>query len=295
MLRKLILLFFAIAGVSGFAQDVTAVVKTASSTPAGKDLKIEIAVNKTGISGFMKYFQELPEGYTAADIDSKGGNFTYADNGAKIIWISPPAEDQFTMAYKIAIPSTASGSISIGGKFSYVVGNERKIFDIVPQTITIGGSGNTAETKTPVKEVVKETPKEEPKPVETKTSPPAEEKPVVTETKTVPPPAEEKPKPAETKKEIPVVTTPVNKTPVTAAATSTAGRSYKVQIGAFSQKPNITGVPEPSTLLLDNGMTKYFSGNFKTYEEAKKRKNEMVEKGFQGAFIVSFENGKIVK
>jgi hypothetical protein len=109
-------------------------------------------------------------------------------------------------------------------------------------------------------------------------------------------PTEEKPKTEEIKKTAPVVNTKLeNKIPATAAATSISGKTYRVQIGAFSQKPKLDGVTEPSSVLLDNGMTKYFSGNFKTYEEAKKRKTEMIEKGFTGAFIVSFENGKIVK
>jgi len=294
MSKKLSLLLLVLISLSGYAQDVTATVKVPNSVAPGKDLTVEVSVNKPGVSGFMKYFQDLPANYTAADIDSKGGNFTNADNGAKIIWISPPSADQFTMTYKISVPQGASGSISVGGKFSYVVGNERKTFDVEPQVVNIG-SGSAGSTPPPVKEAVKTTPPPaETKPAVTETKP-AETKPPVAESKPTPPPAEEKPKP-EPKKETPVViTTPVNKTPTSAAPTATAGRSYRVQIGAFSQKPRIDGVPESSTVVLDNGMTKYFSGNFKTYEEAKKRKNEMIDKGFQGAFIVAFENGKIVK
>lgn len=308
MLRKLnILLLFISISYSNYAQDLTATVKTVNSVAPGKEFTVEVSVNKPGINGFMKYFQDLPMGYTAADIDSKGGNFTFADNGAKIIWISPPSTDQFTISYKVTAPANGQGNISIGGKFSYVVGNERKTFDVVGQVITVG------QASTPPLPVVKETPppaETKPTPVETKPTP-VETKPVVAETKptpvaeskptpvaeTKPTPVEEKPKPVETKKETPapvVVATPT-KAPTSAAAASTPGRTYRVQIGAFNLKPQINGVPEPSTVVLDNGMTKYFSGNFKTYEEANKRKKEMVERGFNGAFIVSFENGKIVK
>ncbi|MCW3102988.1 MAG: hypothetical protein JWO09_1428 [Bacteroidetes bacterium] len=291
MSKNLSLLLLVLLGLSGYGQDITATVKAPNTVAPGKDLTVEVSVNKPGVSGFMKYFQDLPASYTATDIDSKGGNFTNADNGAKIIWISPPSADQFTMTYKIAIPQGASGSISVGGKFSYVVGNERKTFDVAPQVVTIGNGTASGTPAPPVKEVVKESPP----PAETK-PPVTETKPPVAESKPTPPPAEEKPKPVEPKKETPVVITPpVNKAPTSAAPTATAGRSYRVQIGAFALKPHIEGVPESSTVVLDNGMTKYFSGNFKTYEEAKKRKNEMIDKGFQGAFIVAFENGKIVK
>ena len=299
MLKKLhLLLLILTASLAATAQDISATVKTVSSAAPGKDFTVEITVNKAGVSGFMKYFQELPANYSATDIDSKGGNFTFADNGAKIIWISPPSTDQFVITYKITVPAGASGSISVGGKFSYVMGNERKVFDIAPQAVSIGGSSSgTAPVKTePVKtEPVKA-------PVKESTPAPAETKPVVTETPKptpapTPVPVAEKPKPVGTKKETPAVVTKPTPAPVpaTAAAASIPGRTYKVQIGAFSQKPHIDGVSEPSTLQLDNGMTKYFSGNFKTYEEAVKRKKEMVDKGFQGAFVVAFENGKIVK
>ncbi len=288
MLKKLnILLLILTASMAVSAQDITATVKTVSSAAPGKDFTVEITVNKAGVSGFMKYFQDLPANYSATDIDSKGGNFTFADNGAKIIWISPPGTDQFVITYKINVPAGATGSISVGGKFSYVMGNERKVFDIAPQAVNIGGS---APAPTPVKtEPVKE-------PVKESTPPPTETKPVVTETPK-PTPVAETPKPVEPKKEAPAVVTKPTPAPVpaTAAAASIPGRTYKVQIGAFTQKPHIDGVSEPSTLLLDNGMTKYFSGNFKTYEEAVKRKKEMLDKGFQGAFIVAFENGKIVR
>ncbi|MCW3086558.1 MAG: hypothetical protein JWP12_3924 [Bacteroidetes bacterium] len=290
MLKKLnMLLLILTASLAASAQDITATVKTVSSAAPGKDFTVEITVNKAGVSGFMKYFQELPANYTATDIDSKGGNFTFADNGAKIIWISPPSTDQFVITYKITVPAGASGTLSIGGKFSYVMGNERKVFDIAPQAVSIGGS---APAPTPVKT----------EPVKESTPAPAETKPVVAETPkptpaSTPAPVAEKPKPVETKKEAPPVVTKPTPAPVpaTAAAASIPGRTYKVQIGAFSQKPHIDGVSEPSTLQLDNGMTKYFSGNFKTYDEAVKRKKEMIDKGFQGAFIVAFENGKIVK
>lgn len=90
-------------------------------------------------------------------------------------------------------------------------------------------------------------------------------------------------------------TIPETKNVPATAIPNVSGITYKVQIGAFSQKPNIENVPEISTFVLENGITKYFSGNFSTYEQALERKKQMIEKGYQGAFIVKFENGKIVK
>ncbi|MDF2438934.1 MAG: hypothetical protein K0Q95_3310 [Bacteroidota bacterium] len=289
MFKSIGSILLVLTSLSGIGQEVNATAKALNKGVPGKDLIIEISVTKPSVDGFMKYFQELPAGYSAEVLDCKGCDFKYADNGAKAIWVTPPSADQFVMTYKIIVPSEAKTPLSIGGKFSYVVGNERKIFEISPQVIDFGQTAPS--TKTPESEPVKETVAEQ-KSEPVKTEPVAEQKPLVAEKKEVP---AEKPKPAEVKKETPVITTPVNKAPVSAAASATAGKTYRVQIGAFQQKPQITGVSQLTTVLLDNGMTKYFSGNFKTYEEAKKRKEELKGKGFPGAFIVSFENGKIVK
>jgi hypothetical protein len=289
MLKKIHLSLLILISFSSFSQDMTAVVKTINSVSPGKDFIVELTVNKPGITGFIKYFQELPAGFSASVIDGKGGDFTVADNGAKIIWITPPSDDQMIVTYKISTPQSAGGSISVGGKFSYVVGNERKIAEIVPQNVIISSSqassGQKEETKTPVKE--------NPPVVETKQAA-TETKQQVTEPKQPMVESKKETTQPEQKKEVPPIITTPAKVPATASSII-PGRTYKVQIGAFSSKPKVEGVPEQSTMVLENGVTKYFSGNFKTYEEAAKRKKEMIDKGFPGAFVVSFENGKIVK
>jgi hypothetical protein len=278
-LRTLLLAYALLLGHALLSQELTATWKLPAAVKPGEDITVEVTIKKGSLSGFMKYFQEVPEGSSASAIEMKSGSFTFADNGVKIVWISPPSDPEFTISYKFTPPATVTGSKTFAAKIAYIMENERKSFELPPATVMIGSGGAAEKPKTspPVTEVKKENP-----PV------------VKTETKPEPKKEEIK-KTEEPKKEItaPIVTTPVQKAPVTAAAT--AGKTYKVQIGAFSAKPKIDGVQDISTLVLDNGITKYFSGNFSTYEEAVKRKNEMISKGFQGAFIVSFENGKIVK
>lgn len=271
MSKKISFLLLAFISITAYSQELTATIKTDNSVIPGKDIIVELTVNKPGLNGFLKYFQELPEGFSASAIDTKGGDFSFADKGAKIIWVSPPQDNEMIIRYKIITPENASGTLSVGGKFSYILSNERKVFEVAPQIITLGKSASTTKEESTVNIKVN----------------PVSEESKKTETKS-------EPVPAEKKKEAPVVINPPAKAPTTASTVS-PGRTYKVQIGAFAAKPKIEGVYEISTVVLDNGVTKYFSGNFKTYEEAAKRKKEMIEKGFQGAFVVSFENGKIVK
>ncbi|MBA3706045.1 MAG: SPOR domain-containing protein, partial [Bacteroidetes bacterium] len=115
--------------------------------------------------------------------------------------------------------------------------------------------------------------------------PPRAAEPAKEETKIIPSePIKKEAKTPPTKANVPVTAIP-----------SSMGKTYRVQVGAFNSKPALKGVPEPSKVVLDNGTTKYFSGNFATYAEAARRKKQLIEKGFSGAFVVSFENGKIVK
>lgn len=254
------------------AQELTATQNFPSNVYPGKDFTIEITINKGSLTGFMKFAQELPEGYTATVIESKSGSFTYADNAAKVVWINPPSDASFTISYKVSVPANATGSVNLTGKVSYIQNNERKVFDLEKKYFVVGNNGVAVSV--------------------------TESKPGGTPVAITPVKTEEK-APVEIKKEstpvvVPQTTTTSTKAPATAVATST-GKVYKVQIGAYSQKPKLEGVPNISTFVLDNGITKYFSGNFSNYDEAVQHKKLMLEKGFAGAFIVVFENGKIVK
>jgi len=276
MMLKFFIFFLFLLPVGLFAQNIIGTQKIPATALPGTEFTVETTINKGAIKNFMKFFQEIPEGLVASEIESQGGTFTFADGGAKIVWISPPSDEIFVIKYKITVNGGVSGTKKLPAKISYIDNNERKVFDFPIATIIIG-------TTTPVK---KEIPSTNP----TISTQPIKTAPVATTPITTTTPV---------KKETPASTTPTQPTTFskvpTTALPSSSGKMYRVQIGAFSAKPKIDGVPEVTTLVLENGITKYFSGNYSTYEEALKRKKEMVEKGFQGAFIVAFEGDKIVK
>lgn len=286
MLKRIFFSFSLLVAVSTYGQELTAVQKVPSSATPGTEIPVEITINKGGMTGFMKFFQELPEGFSGTGIESKSGSFSSTDGGVKIVWIAPPTDPSFTISYKIAIPASFSGPLSLGGKISYILENERKTFDIPVAIVNTGSSASAVKT---------EAPKPNPAPVTTPKptpAPPVAQTQPVEVTKPAPVPVE-KPAPQPTPK--PVTMVKQNSPVPTAAAADNSGKTYKVQIGAFAQKPNLTGVPEMSTFVLENGITKYFSGNFSNYADAAKRRAEMLNQGFMGAFIVAFENGKIVR
>lgn len=86
---------------------------------------------------------------------------------------------------------------------------------------------------------------------------------------------------------------------------STAGGNHadqgktlvRVQLGAFKKKlsKNIfSSVPDLVTLKGDDGLTRYYTGVFTNINEAATHKVAMLGKGFGGAFLVAFKNGKRV-
>jgi len=73
---------------------------------------------------------------------------------------------------------------------------------------------------------------------------------------------------------------------------------FRVQLGAYSSKLSnkiFEGLPKMfSYTSNEDGITRYFSGVFSSYKEAAKHRVNMVEEGFEDAFIVSLIGGEKV-
>ena len=83
----------------------------------------------------------------------------------------------------------------------------------------------------------------------------------------------------------------------TKALAKESGIAFRVQLGAFKQKPNSAKYKNiPGLFIIDsNGIYKYMSGSFSSFEEAAKYKVKMVVAGFNGAFVVAYKDGERVK
>lgn len=68
---------------------------------------------------------------------------------------------------------------------------------------------------------------------------------------------------------------------------------YRVQVGAFKNKVDEDVVfPDIETVHATggDGITRYYSGSFSTYEEAEAYRKQMVAKGYKNAFVVAYED-----
>ncbi len=72
---------------------------------------------------------------------------------------------------------------------------------------------------------------------------------------------------------------------------------FRVQLGAYSKTPapgTFSGVTDLTQEPAPNGSTRYLSGKFSSYAEATAYRETMIKKGFGGAFVAVYKNGKRV-
>lgn len=297
---KKLLTIFALSSFTAAFSQITINANFPSSMGAASSVDADVKINKGTVGNFAKYQLDVPVGYVISALDAKGGNFTFENQRAKIVWVSVPSETEFTIKLKVQANSDAVSPATFAQKFYYLENNEKKEVEAAPAVITIGGGGAVASTSAPAetKPTTTTPPPTETKPIETKpvestpvSSTPAETKPV--ESKPVATSTPSETKPVESK---PVTnTTAPTETKSTSTAkssTSSAGMTFKVQLGAYSNQPSKSKFSGVGSVNIDliNGMYKVTTGNFKTLEEAVKYRDELKSKGYDG-FIAKYKDG----
>ncbi|MGZ3863534.1 MAG: SPOR domain-containing protein [Bacteroidia bacterium] len=305
--KILFVLAFFVASFA-FAQDVKVTHNLPTSASPGQTIDAQFTVSKGNIGAFAKFQSDLPAGYTAANGDSKSGNFTFENNRVKIVWVSLPAEQTFSFTFKITVPSSASGSASIGGQFYYLENNVKKEFDVPPQNISLGGAAVASSTPAETTSTPAETTSSSSTssaPAETTSSTPSEttSSPATTSsssstTSTTPAETTSSPATTSSSSSTPATTTPAEtKTAkTTTPAPSRSGVTYYIQVAALSSEPGAQFKKYGKTKVVqEGGMYKVLVGSYSSLEEARKHKPEMAGKGADGCFVVGYENGVRVK
>lgn len=94
---------------------------------------VNLLVNKERLQKFAKIEENVPKGFTALNINSREGIFTFKDGKAKFLWMSLPADPYFVVSYKLVPvngvdPQTAT--MSINGAFSYIIDDKTQSIDV---------------------------------------------------------------------------------------------------------------------------------------------------------------------
>lgn len=115
---------------------------------AGTEFTVEIAVKKSGIKGFARIQETLPEGLTAMSLTNQGGTFSFVDQKVKIIWDNLPADEEIKVSYRISVGGKVTGDMTIIGTFSYVDNDNPMKAEIPATTISVKPKSTLATTTT---------------------------------------------------------------------------------------------------------------------------------------------------
>jgi len=256
------------------SQEVSVTQNMPATAEPGGEFMVEVTIYKGTTGGFAKLQQELPLGFTATVVEAKNGNFSFKDQKVKIIWMSLPPEDEYTISYNVMVDNDVSGVQSIGGIFQYLVNNERTSLDISPSDISIEEVVITAMEEEEEEEYEFEEEEEEEEEYEFEEE---EEEIEYVE-----------PEPEETTYQ------PPSPPSITSTYTSVKrGFKYQIQIGAYKNSnpavdfKNLEDIGISIEKIVDeDGLTKIVLGGFSTWSEAKAARKEVIDKGITDAWII---------
>ncbi|HTB05817.1 MAG TPA: hypothetical protein VK806_02605 [Bacteroidia bacterium] len=148
MIKHLVLLF-SLVGLffsQFFLQSNITVTQTAPPTAsANSSFVVQVTIDKGAVSGFAKFQEDFPQGFTAEAVDKHGATVLSSGNAIKFIWASLPSDQSITISIKVTVDGTVSGTQTFGGKFLYVINNEKQEADASPSSVTIS-AGAVAST-----------------------------------------------------------------------------------------------------------------------------------------------------
>lgn len=132
-----------------FQANVNVTQSVPPSADAGSSFVVQVTINKADVSGFAKFQEDLPKGFTATAIDKSGATVLASDDAIKFIWASLPSDAAVKISFKITVDASVAGTQTLAGKFLYVVNNERQESD-ASSPVTINGTAPaTAANNTP--------------------------------------------------------------------------------------------------------------------------------------------------
>ena len=276
--------FFLLLGTR--AQNVKYSTNLPANMTPGQTFNLEVNISKGSLNSFAKFQMDLPAGFSATPTDIKGGNWTFDQQRAKIVWVSIPAEPNFTVKLKLTASKSTLSTAVINSKFFYLENNVKQEFELPPHTIALGSENNSKDNKTTATLNEKESSQlpvnvTENKSPEVKSSSP-ENGNVTTNEK-----AELK-----TNNNEPETKVKQKQADNNPDKTKPNGKIvYRLQIGAFASKPESSKFKHLKDFWYyeENGLFKVTTGKFATLNDAEAYKSEMKTKGVDG-FVVSFEN-----
>lgn len=252
--------------------------RTITPSSDGQQFDVELKLKKASIKGFAKLTENIPAGLTASQIKTSGASFTFSDQHAKFVWVSLPADEEITVAYRISVKQKPATNPVLTGEFSYLENEQTQKIQLAQDELKTGAPASPVATNTVA-------------PTNTAT---VTSTPTVAVTNTVEPVSTT---PANTVEPVTTNTVaPVETTPVATAKTGNV--NYVVQIGAFRNGVDTKmlaaayGISENIRTDMNEGYTKCLVGGFSEYKGARDHRENMKSKGVSDAFVAAYNSGR---
>lgn len=102
--------------------------RTVPMDPVNGEFLVDIIVNKGDLSSFGKIQDTLPEGFTAKVVKSDGADFEFKNGVVRFSWYAGmPKKPSLNVQYSVVVSPDMSGTYQIPGHFSYVEDNNGKV------------------------------------------------------------------------------------------------------------------------------------------------------------------------
>jgi len=130
------------------AQDVSARLTVPAEATAGETVEVSIEISKGTLTNFGRIQQTFPGTVQIEPKEMAGADFSYTEGKLNIIWLNLPAASSIRIRYNLTTSSEQQGELTVNGKFSYIMSNDRKEINLGPKTILIRSASGTNRTTT---------------------------------------------------------------------------------------------------------------------------------------------------
>jgi hypothetical protein len=263
------------------------VLRTVPNTSVTGEFFVDMAIQKGDLRTFLKLVDTIPPGCSAVLVSGDGSSdFECKDGAVTIRWYSLTERPTLNIRYKVIASPDMEGTYPIKGMISYVENETGKLIPIPPSEVTFKPSAALAGNNQ------RET--------NTSTEP---EKPAFQSNANA---GEDAQKTQEGGVKTTAVVTSGNnqkapetqEQPAQTATTSAVGVSYSVQIAAMQRNvpvsyyAGIYAIASPINREQVDGLNKYTTGNYNSYDAARNGREQLRGKGVQGPFVTAYSNGR---
>lgn len=295
------------------AEGITCTRQQPQVDPATGEIIVNILVDKGSMSSFAKIEEQVPEGFTAVNVESMDGIFTFIDNTAKFLWMNLPSDEKYVVTYKL-IPDAGKTieDLLLTGNFSYIKDGQTQSVQVPQKDLDLSeylGSDalladetTTGEDSVGADEIIAQTEMvEEIAEVAIETVEPSIEELVgdvqeeVTEEI-----VEETPVVAEVTEQVAETVIEEEEPQLVSIPSPESGVSYRIQICALQKyrkpiyfnKKRIFNIKNEVQLEAHDGWNKYTVGSFGEYKSARDHRVQIWETTpIKGAFVSAYNNG----